>query len=106
VGREFARHREPDCVAEQSPTVLERVRRLRGVKYEWKSGSGAYHPPGKTHEMGVIAQEVQSVFPEAVMTDEDGLLMVDYSGLVAALIEAVKELADRVDALEARAGSA
>ena len=50
--------------------------------------------------MGVIAQDVRAVFPDAVSEDENGYLMVDYSALVAALIESVKELADRVEELE------
>jgi Chaperone of endosialidase len=90
-----------------TPTVLERIRMIRGVTFEWKEGTEEYQSlPGRGREMGVIAQEVQAAFPEAVAEDDEGLLMVDYPGLVAALIEAVKELADRVEALEARAGDA
>jgi hypothetical protein len=50
--------------------------------------------------MGVIAQEVEAVFPELVTTDQQGLKRVNYLGLIAPLIEAVKELDDRVRALE------
>jgi hypothetical protein len=89
--------------ADPQPTVLERLRLVRGVTFEWREGKESYQShPGKNREMGVIAQEVQAAFPDAVAEDEDGLLMVDYPALVAALIEAVKELADRVEALEAR----
>lgn len=88
---------------ESQPTVLERLRQVRGVTFEWREGKEAYQSlPGKNREMGVIAQEVQAVFPDAVAEHEDGHLMVDYPALVAALIESVKELADRVEALEAR----
>lgn len=49
-------------------------------------------------DMGVIAQEVEKVFPEAVVTDEvTGYKSVAYSKLVAPLIEAVKELAGNDD---------
>jgi hypothetical protein len=41
--------------------------------------------------------------PEAVMTHEDGLLSVAYGNLVGVLIEALKDLADKVERLEARA---
>lgn len=77
-------------------TALERVRALNGVTWEWKD------PKRGTHGMGVIAQDVQAAFPAAVATDKDGNLMVDYHGLVGALVEAVKELADRVEELESR----
>ena len=42
--------------------------------------------------MGLIAQEVEKVFPRLVKTDKDtGLKAVDYASLVAALIEAIKD---------------
>jgi hypothetical protein len=77
-------------------TVVERVRELHGVTWEWKD------PKRGTHGIGLIAQDVQRVFPEAVSTDKTGYLMVDYHGLVGVLVEAVKELADRVEELEGR----
>jgi len=48
----------------------------------------------------VIAQEVEPVFPELVATGPEGLKKVDYLGFIAVLIEAVKELDERVDELE------
>ena len=53
-------------------------------------------------QMGVIAQDVQAVFPQLVRTDTDGQLSVNYSGVVAPLIEAVKDLKAENDALRAR----
>ena len=50
--------------------------------------------------MGVIAQDVEKVFPELVSTDEQGHKRVAYHGLIAPLIEAVKELDARLSALE------
>ena len=56
--------------------------------------------------MGVVAQEVEKVFPALVSTDEHGRKHVAYIGLIAPLIEAVKELDARVRALEADIGQA
>ena len=52
--------------------------------------------------VGVIAQEVEKVLPQIVMTadDEMGTKSVDYSRITAVLIEAVKELTARVEELE------
>ncbi|HVE67582.1 MAG TPA: tail fiber domain-containing protein [Solirubrobacteraceae bacterium] len=87
--------------AETEQTVLERLRQVRGVTFEWREGKERHQSyPGKNREMGVIAQEVQAAFPDAVVENDEGILMVDYPALVAALIESVKELADRVEALE------
>jgi hypothetical protein len=46
------------------------------------------------------------VFPDLVEHTESGLMRVDYEGLIAPLIEAVKELDARLQALEERAGPA
>jgi hypothetical protein len=75
--------------------AVAKLKALRGVYYKRKD-SGA---PG----LGVIAQEVQQIFPEVVHENEDGMLSVAYGNLVGVLIEAVKELADRVEELEYRA---
>ena len=48
---------------------------------------------------------MEKVFPELVTTDEQGLKKVEYEGLIAPLIEAVKELDDRVRTLEAKIGA-
>ena len=57
---------------------------LRGVTYDWKES-------GK-HDIGLIAEEVGEVIPEIVAYEENGVdaKSVDYSRLVAVLIEAVK----------------
>ena len=54
--------------------------------------------------MGVIAQDAEKVFPELVETTPEGLKRVTYEGLIAPLIEAVKELDERVRVLEERLG--
>jgi hypothetical protein len=80
--------------------ATRRIRQLRGVTWEWREEAPpeAKQQPG----IGVIAQEVEKVFPQLVSTDEQGRKQVDYSGLIAPLIEAVKELDDRLCMLEAR----
>lgn len=74
--------------------ALDRVRKLRGVTFSRRETGN--------RGVGLIAQELASIVPEAVMTHEDGLLSVAYGNLVGVLIEAVKDLADKVDRLEAQ----
>ena len=73
------------------PDALDKVKALRGVNYT-KEGKAS---------TGVIAQEVQKVVPEVVHTGEE-YLSVAYGNLVGVLIEAVKELAEEVEALKAK----
>ena len=79
------------------PDSLEKISQLRGVTFRWKDKSMDH-----AEQMGVIAQDVQAVFPQLVRTDTDGQLSVNYSGVVAPLIEAVKDLKAENDALRAR----
>jgi hypothetical protein len=84
-------------VTEGDPSVMAQVRRLRGVSFEWRENAS----PGHTGaDLGVVAQEVEAVFPELVRTGPDGYKTVNYLGLIAPLIEALKELDARVEALE------
>ncbi len=71
---------------------LDKVEQLRGVTYT----------RNEKESIGVIAQEVEKILPEIVLTanDEMGTKSVDYSRLTAVLIEAVKELSARVKELE------
>ncbi len=73
---------------------LDKVEQLRGVTYT---------RDGKEN-IGVIAQEVEKILPEIVLTanDEMGTKSVDYSRITAVLIEAVKELSARVKELESK----
>ena len=50
----------------------------------------------------MIAQEVEEVYPEFVSEGEDGIKGVDYSKMVAVLIESVKELTEEVNTLKSQ----
>lgn len=53
--------------------------------------------PGPKH-LGLIAQEVQKIFPELVKTDSSNYLYVDYIGLIPVMIEGIKEQEALIDA--------
>ncbi len=88
--------------ADRSGEALGRILRLRGVSWEWREDAPL---EAQGREAGVIAQEVQAVFPELVETGPDGYLRVRYGGLAAKLREAVVELSDRLERIEARTAS-
>ena len=70
--------------------ALERVRKLRGVTFSRRETG--------RRGIGLVAQELAPIVPEAVVTHNDGLMSVAYGNLVGLLIEAVKEIADHIDA--------
>jgi len=79
------------------PNALEKVSAIRGVTFRWADPA-----LGSDVRMGVIGQEVEKVFPEAVNTDSKGMKSVAYSELMAPLIEAVKELKAQNEQLRKR----
>jgi hypothetical protein len=79
--------------------ALDKVKSLTGVEFDWKEETKDVHGY-EGHDVGVIAQEVQAVLPEAIRTNDSGYLSVRYEKMIALLIEANKELAARVEELE------
>lgn len=67
--------------------ALDRVRKLRGVTFSRRDTG--------SRGIGLVAQELAPIVPEAVTTHDDGLMSVAYGNLVGLLIEAIKELADQ-----------
>ena len=77
--------------------ALDKVKAIRGVRFDWNDKQDVY----EGHDIGVVAQEVEAVLPELVHEREhNNSKAVDYVKLTAVLIEAVKELSAKVDALE------
>lgn len=78
---------------ETIPSALEKIRQLRGVYFDWDESIDHTAFLGRgTRQVGVIAQEIETVFPSLVYYDMNGYRMVDYQKLTGPLIEAVKEL--------------
>jgi uncharacterized protein YrzB (UPF0473 family) len=84
---------------------LEDLAKLRVVKYNWK-----HEEDGTNKELGLIAQEVEEVFPNLVMEDFDPQIeegqrrnkMIKVTVLPFMLLKAIQELSAKNDALEAR----
>ena len=76
---------------------------MNGVEFDWlefeANKTQAIHA-NKGHDVGVIAQEIEAIFPELVDTRANGYKAVRYDRLVAVLIEAVKELNIKIKNLE------
>jgi len=85
--------------------ALDKVNALTGVSFDWKKLNEEQKNTIHSHEgkdIGVIAQEVQAQYPELVTTRDHGYLAVDYQKLSVVLIEAVKELSNKVALLESK----
>lgn len=81
--------------------TLEKLSKIQGVSFEWNDMAKKISRSTGRKELGVLAQEVESVFPE-VIRDWNGYKAVEYNKLVSVLISAVNELRHEKDMLESR----
>lgn len=75
---------------------LRKLMQLNGYQYNWK-------PELKKDDrlqIGLIAQNVEKVFPELIATDDNGMKSVAYQNLVPVLIEAIKEQQKQIEAMQ------
>jgi hypothetical protein len=72
--------------------VLDQLIQLQPVSYEWKADEYPEYHFGPERTTGLIAQEVEKVFPGMVATDERGYKAVNYSQLPLLLLQALREL--------------
>lgn len=74
---------------------IKKIKGIRGVSFDWNDQQEVY----QGHDVGVIAQEVESVFPEVVETRKTGKA-VKYEKLTPLLIEAVKSQQEQIESLK------
>lgn len=72
--------------------VMDKIDKLQCVSFAWKA-QAATLSRGKKKKIGLLAQDVEKVFPDLVVPF-NGVKTIDYSGVMALLVEAVKELND------------
>jgi hypothetical protein len=86
------------------------IEHISGVRYDWtddfveqSGGEDGYFI--RKNDIGLIAQEVQSILPEAVAEKPDGYLGVQYDKVIPLLVECIKDLSAKVAKLEAAHGN-
>ena len=77
---------------------LEKLQKLSGVVFDWIEDFRAHGNSG--NDVGVIAQEVELVLPQAVQTRDSGMKAVRYEKLIPLLIETIKEQQKQIDELK------
>ncbi len=85
--------------------ALEKISALSTIYYTWNATAlGAYPNAGfddTTNQLGFLAQNVQSVFPEVVTQQSNGYFQVDYSRMTVALASGINALTVRLDDIAA-----
>jgi hypothetical protein len=72
--------------------ALEAIQQLNGYRYQWSDDK-----LDKAVQIGMLAQELQKIYPELVKEGEDGKLTVNYVGMIPVLLEAIKDLKKELD---------
>ena len=93
-GSGFSSDRHLKYVSGENRSGLEKIRELKVFNYTFKKDKK------KTPHVGVMAQDLQKIFPDAVTKGKDGFLRIRMEDMFYAVINSIKELDARVTALE------
>jgi hypothetical protein len=76
--------------------AIDKIKQIGGYEFDWNDKQTTYHG----HDIGVIAQEIEQVLPELVITRDNGYKAVKYEKIIALLIEGIKEQQVQIDKLK------
>ena len=77
--------------------ALDKLLDLRGVTFEWNEPEKHANQTGS--QIGLVAQEVETVFPEWIGSDTEGFKFITVRGFEALVVEALRELKAECNAL-------
>jgi hypothetical protein len=80
--------------------VIEKVKDINVIKYNYAKSVAKGSDPDDQKYIGVVAQEIEKAFPEAVRTDEKGYKAVNISALTSILFQAIKDQQKQIDSLK------
>jgi hypothetical protein len=89
---------------EELDDALASVLQMNGARYNWNDVAKKLGYGDDAKQIGVIAQDIANVYPEIVETNNKGYLNVKYDRLAAVLIQAIKELNQKVVELQKKVG--
>jgi hypothetical protein len=78
---------------------LSKIQKINGVTFDWNTDKQETYLGS---DVGVLAQEIEEILPEAVTTREDGYMAVKYEKIIPLLIESVKQLSTMVETLQTK----
>lgn len=78
------------------------ITQLRPVSYAFSDNSDktTYKTGGNGLEIGLLAQEVEDVLPNVVLTDADGNKLINYTAIIPVMIDAIKTLQTELEELK------
>ncbi|MBP9867132.1 MAG: tail fiber domain-containing protein [Candidatus Pacebacteria bacterium] len=78
------------------PSLLNKIKDMRIVNYKWNDIANSVYSNDTTVEnTGYLAQNIEALFPEMVVTDKNGYKQVNYTGLGIYAVKGIQELAQK-----------
>lgn len=77
--------------------TIEKIKQIRGVSFSWNKETDAGLLLSDKRQIGLIAQEVETYYPELIETNDKGYKMVDYQRFSAVLLEALKDQQQQIE---------
>jgi hypothetical protein len=82
--------------------ALSTVLRMNGASYNWNSDANPDFQLDNRRQLGFLAQEIEKLVPELVVTREDGYKTVNYLEIIPLLVESIKEQQKQIETLNRR----
>lgn len=81
---------------------LGTITKLRPVSYTFadQADRSTFKIGGNGKEIGLLAQEVEQVLPNIVLTDPDGKKLINYTAIIPIMIDAIKSLQQEIETLK------
>lgn len=76
--------------------AMEKLRLLNGYQYNWNTS----YSDNQELNTGLLAQEIEKLMPELILKDGNGILSVDYNGMIPYLLEGIKNLQTEIETLQ------
>lgn len=87
---------------------LYKVLNLNPVSYNWINPGVEKRVTEEgtpLKDIGFLAQDMETIIPEAVMTDDEGKKLINYTAVIPYLVEAIKDLQNQIEQLESEKGN-
>lgn len=89
-----------NCIKLNGPEVCNKISKLNSYSFNYKTSEFTEYNFSEGTHFGVMAQELEEVFPELVKIDKNGKKLVNYTQLIPLMLETIKHLSERVTKLE------
>jgi len=80
---------------------VEKLQKIEAYSFDWKEVDESICTR-KGHDVGLLAQEVREILPEAILERDNGYLSLDYIKMIPLLVSSIKELKAEIELLKAK----